>query len=87
VTCQDPITLQNIPCPSEQQPTIDVDSSFYTTDPVSPTNADFLEADPIGSNNWISIFTSYMSNPVDGTVSGKSKGFSDIVATFQRNKP
>jgi hypothetical protein len=87
VTCQDPITLQDVPCPSETLPTIDTDSSFYTSDPVSPTNADFLEADPIGSNNWISIFTSYTSNPVDGTVSGKSKGFSDIVATFQRNKP
>lgn len=86
VTCHDPVTGSNL-CPSEMQPTIDIDSSFYTNDPVTPTNADFLEADPIGSNNWISIFFSYTSNPIDGTMSGKGKGFSDIVATFHRNKP
>ncbi len=86
VTCHDPVTGSDL-CPSEQDPTIDIDSSFYTSDPVSPTNADFLEADPIGSNNWISIFFSYTSNPIDGTMSGKGKGFSDIVATFHRNKP
>jgi len=87
VTCQDPITMQDVPCPSEPDPTIDIDSSFYTNDPISPTNADFLEADPIGSNNWMSIFTSYTTNLSDGTVSGKGRGFSDIVTTFQRNKP
>ncbi len=86
VTCHDPVTGSDV-CPSEQQPTIDIDSSFYTSDPVTPTNADFLEADPIGSNNWISIFSSYMQAPIDGTMSGKGRGFSDIVATFQRNKP
>ena len=86
VTCHDPVTGSTL-CPSEQQPTIDIDSDFYTSDPVSPTNADFLEADPIGSNNWISIFFSYTSNPIDGTMSGKGSGFSDIVATFHRNKP
>ncbi len=86
VTCLDPITGSTI-CPSEPMPTIDIDSSFYTTDPISPTNADFLEAEPIGTNNWMSIFTSYTSNPIDGTVSGKGKGFSDIVTTFIRNKP
>jgi hypothetical protein len=86
VTCHDPVTGSDL-CPSEQDPTIDIDSSFYTSDPVSPTNADFLEAEPIGSNNWMSIFFSYMSNPIDGTMSGKGKGFSDIVATFHRNKP
>ncbi len=86
VTCHDPVTGSNV-CPSEQQPTIDIDSSFYTSDPVTPTNADFLEADPIGSNNWVSIFSSYTQNPIDGTMSGKGRGFSDIVATFQRNKP
>jgi Legume lectin domain len=87
VTCQDPMTMQNVPCPSEPEPTIDIDSSFDTSDPVSPTNADFLEAEPIGSNNWMSIFTSFTDDPIDGTMSGKGKGFSDIVATFVRNKP
>lgn len=87
VTCQDPITMQNVTCPSEDEPTIDIDSSFYTTSPISPTNADFLEADPIGSNNWTSIFTSYTNDILDGTVSGKGKGFSDIVTTFHRNRP
>ena len=87
VTCQDPITQQNVPCPSEEEPTIEIDSAFYTADPISPTNADFLEAEPIGSNNWMSIFTSYTNNPADGVVSGKGSGFSDIVTTFQRNKP
>lgn len=93
VTCLDPVTGSTV-CPQEplctpqqQDQCIDIDSTFYTSSPISPTNADFLEADPIGSNNWTSIFTSYTTLPVDGTVSGKGKGFSDIVTTFVRNKP
>ncbi len=93
VTCFDPVTGSTV-CPQEplcspeqQDQCIDIDSTFYTSSPVSPTNADFLEADPIGSNNWTSIFFSYTTLPIDGTVSGKGKGFSDIVATFVRNKP
>ncbi len=44
-------------------------------DNVTPTNADYLENDAIGDNNWMSIFTSYMNDPTDGTTSGGSKGF------------
>jgi hypothetical protein len=87
VTCQEselPITCPTEPPDNE----ILIQSSFTTTDPVSSTNADFLEAEPIGSNNWFSIFLSYHpNNDYDGVVSGKGQGFSDIVATFQRNKP
>ncbi len=93
VTCLDPVTGSTV-CPQEplcspqqQDQCIDIDSTFYTSSPISPTNADFLEAEPIGSNNWMSIFFSYTTQPVDGTVSGKGKGFSDIVTTFIRNKP
>jgi hypothetical protein len=93
VTCFDPVTGSTV-CPQEplcspqqQDQCIDIDSTFYTSSPISPTNADFLEAEPIGSNNWMSIFFSYTTDPVDGTVSGKGKGFSDIVTTFIRNKP
>jgi hypothetical protein len=92
VTCQDqnknPVTCPQEPTCSPQQlaDCIDIDSSFTTNDPITPSNADFLEAEPIGSNNWFSIFFSYNPNLYDGVISGKGKGFSDIVATFQRNK-
>jgi hypothetical protein len=85
VTCQDPITMLNVPCPSEMQPTIDIDTGYTTADPVSATNADFLKA-TIGLNNWISIFTSWNQNGFDPVTSGKGNSFSDIVATFVRNK-
>jgi len=92
VTCQDqnhnPVTCPAEPLCSPQQldQCIDIQSSFTTNDPITSTNADFLEADPIGSNNWTSIFFSYDPHDYDGVISGKGKGFSDIVATFQRNK-
>ena len=92
VTCQDqnhnPVTCPSEPLCSPQQldQCIDIKSSFTSSDPITSTNADFLEADPIGSNNWTSIFYSYDPNDYDGVISGKGKGFSDIVATFQRNK-
>ena len=86
VTCQD--QSGPVMCPTEPPDNeILIQSSFTTTDPISPTKADFLEGEPIGSNNWFSIFTSYNPNDYDGVVSGKGQGFSDLVATFQRNKP
>ena len=95
VTCQDPNTGMNVNCPSvgnqdciaNPQLCIDIDTSFFSSDNVTPTNADFLEAEPIGSNNWMSIFFSYMNNPSDGTTSGKGISFSDIVATFCPTHP
>jgi len=82
VTCQDQNGNQ-VMCPQELQcdpinnpnQCIDIDTSFFTSDNVTPTNADYLENDAIGSNNWMSIFTSYMNDPSDGTMSGKGKGF------------
>lgn len=84
VTCQD-ANGNNITCPSETDPTISICTKFYTAEPVAVNNADLLEAEPIGSNNWISIFTGFINNPVDPVVSGKGKGFSDVVATFKFN--
>jgi len=94
VTCQDQMGNQ-VQCPTapmcdpinNPNECIDTDTTFYTTDQVSPTNADFLENDAIGSNNWMSIFTSYMNEPIDGTTSGKNNGFggsNDLMNLFKR---
>jgi len=84
VTCQNQAG-QNVACPSEPDPTIAICTQFFTSDPVTSANADYLKADPIGSNNWVSIFSGFTTRPVDPVVSGKGKGFSDLVATFVRN--
>ena len=84
VTCQLP-NGQPIACPSESQPTIAICTQFYTADPITQNNADYLKADPIGSNNWASIFTSFTTRPIDPVVGGRGTGFSDLVATFRRN--
>jgi hypothetical protein len=84
VTCQNQ-AQQNVPCPSEPDPTIAMCTQFYTADPITANNADYLKADPIGSNNWTSIFTGFQSRPIDPIVSGKGTNFSDLVATFRRN--
>jgi hypothetical protein len=90
VTCQLPDRVTDTPCPSEAQDTIALSTSFYTADPVTLDNADFLKTDPIGSNNWISICNPpdtqppcYDPNVFDGTTSGKGHDLSDLVATFQ----
>jgi hypothetical protein len=82
VTCNLP-SGQPIACPTEDEDTIAICSQFTTTDPITATNADYLKADPIGSNNWVSIFTAFIQN--DPIVSGKGRSFSDLVATFIRN--
>jgi len=80
-TCQDsmgnPITCPTEPlCTSPTQPQcILINTTFYTTENVTPTNADYLENDAIGDNNWMSIFTSYTDDPTDGTTAGGSRGF------------
>jgi hypothetical protein len=80
-TCQDQMGNQ-VTCPAEPECTspqqtqcIVINTSFYSMDNVTPTNADYLENDAVGDNNWMSIFTSYMNDPLDGTTSGGSKGF------------
>lgn len=92
VTCQDQMG-NSVVCPQElqctQDPTqcIDDTATFYSADQVTPTNADYLENDVIGDNNWVSIFTSYMNDPIDGTMSGKGKGFGgggDLMNLFKR---
>ncbi len=80
VTCEDqngnPVT-----CPTEPiNPGISICTQFTTSEPISNVQTDFLEADPIGSNNWCSIWTGFSDN--DPIVSGKGTGFSDIVATL-----
>jgi hypothetical protein len=62
-------------------------TSFFTADPITPTNADYLKADPIGTNNWISIFQSYNPSAFDGKTTGTGGTSSDFVATFNPNKP
>ena len=92
VTCQkqsDPKT--NVTCPASLPTTcnnigdpgcIIFSTSFYTTDGVTTQNADYLKTDPIGSNNWKSIFQSYQPSVFDGKTTGTSGGTSDFVATF-----
>jgi len=80
-TCQDQHG-NAVSCPTEptctspqQNQCIAVNTSFYTILNVTSTNADYLENDAVGDNNWMSIFTSYMNDPEDGTTSGGTKGF------------
>ena len=82
VTCQDP-NGNNVTCPTEPPTSpISICTQFYTSEPTAADNADFLEADPIGSNNWTSIFFMFTNDSIDPVVSGKGTGFSDIVATL-----
>ena len=93
VTCQDQMG-NNVLCPSEplcspeqQDQCIAIDTTYYTSDQVTPTNADYLENNAIGSNNWFSIFTSYTSKPIDNTTSGRGGGFGnggDLMNLFKR---
>jgi hypothetical protein len=90
VTCQDPHTGQNVTCPSTTLDQIMLSTSYYTADPITPQNADYLKADPIGTNNWVSICNPqgysppcYNPNTFDGTTSGKGHDLSDLVATFK----
>jgi|HubBroStandDraft_6_1064221.scaffolds.fasta_scaffold01122_12 YVTN family beta-propeller protein len=62
-----------VPCPSEPQPTILVQTDFSTSGPI--VNPGYLTT-PIGENQWQNIFTGFG----DPTVRGKTKGFSEFVA-------
>lgn len=83
VTCQDPVTQNNIPCPNPGENQLILTRTTYaTTDPVNAGNADYIKA-PIGTNSWCSIFTSFQQDDIDPTTSGSGKNFSDFVATFK----
>lgn len=92
ITCQlSSNPTVDVPCPPSLPNTctnpsdpgcIQFGTFYYTADGVSAQNADYLSADPIGTNNWQSIFTQFLPNAIDsGTVGGKGTG-SDFVATF-----
>jgi hypothetical protein len=94
VTCQRQSNPNvNVTCPSadprkcttvgDTTNCITFNTSFFTSDPITPTNADYLKADPIGSNNWLSIFVSYNPNVFDGKTTGTGGSASDFVATFK----
>ena len=79
-TCQDQmgnqVTCPTEPsCPGDPTQCIGIDTSFTSLDKVSSTNADYLENDVTGSNNWMSIFVSFQDKPIDGTTSGRGSGF------------
>ncbi len=71
VTCHDANGNQ-ITCPTETEPTIAICTQFETSELTAPVT-DFLEAVPIGSNNWCSIWTFFM--PGDPIVGGGGTGF------------
>ncbi|HUI84072.1 MAG TPA: L-type lectin-domain containing protein [Candidatus Binatia bacterium] len=85
VTCNDSNGNQ-VTCPTESEPTIAICTKYTTSEPQSQNFADYLSADPIGSNNWCSIFTALIPNN-DPVTSGKGTGFSDLVATFSPFPP
>lgn len=80
-----------VPCPTAPQCTtlgdtvncITFDTSFYTADGITKKNADYLKTDPVGSNNWVSIFVSYDPNVLDGKTTGTGNTPSDFVATLK----
>jgi len=80
VTC--PVSVN--PCNQiDQTGCITFSTSFYTSDGVTVNNADYLKTDPIGSNNWVSIFQSYDPNVLDGRTTGTGGTPSDFVATVK----
>jgi hypothetical protein len=90
ITCQQ--GNQQITCPASLPNTCNnigdpgclvFSSSFYTADGITPTNADYLKADPIGTNNWITIFQMYQPSVFDGKTTGTGGTTSDFVATFK----
>ena len=95
ITCQNSNAPPNTPpvaCPasvntctngSTDPGCIVFSTSFYTSDGLTPQDADYLKADPIGSNNWVSIFLSYDPNKFDGKTTGTGNTPSDFVATFK----
>lgn len=93
ITCQNSSNPHvNVTCPASLPNTcnnigdpgcIIFETSFYTADPLTPSNADYIKTDPIGSNNWVSIFENYDPNIFDGRTTGTSGTPSDFVATLK----
>jgi len=93
ITCQNSSNpTLNVTCPASlpntcnnigDQGCIIFETSFYTSDGLTPQNADYIKTDPIGSNNWVSIFQSYQPNVFDGKTTGTSGTPSDFVATIK----
>ena len=80
-----------VPCPTAPQCTtlgdkvncITFDTSFYTAVGITPQNADYLKSDPVGTNNWVSIFVTYDPNVLDGKTTGTGGSSSDFVVTLK----
>ena len=82
VTC--PASLVNTCIDGSNNPgCIQFSTSFYTADGITMQNADYLKTDPIGSNNWESIFVSFDPTGFDPRTSGSGGTPSDFVATFK----
>jgi hypothetical protein len=83
-------------CAGDPTKCILTQTAFFTTDPITSTNADYLEA-PQGTNMWCSVFTGLKMDdlgngdpPGKGTgfiLTGKGTGFSDFVGTFRPGQP
>ncbi len=74
VTCSSsPSGTPIITCPSEAQPTINVETDFSTQQAI--VNPGYLTT-PIGQNQWQNIFTGF----ADPKVKGQTSGFSEFVA-------
>jgi hypothetical protein len=88
VTCQQ--NGVNVTCPQQLSPNPEIAmcTKFTTNSPINGDDVDYLRAEPIGSNNWCSIFSGFQNNN-DPVVSGKGRGLSDFVATLteSRNGP
>jgi len=90
VTCSDSNGNQ-VACPVSQGQCVNIgdpgcitfNTSYYTTDGVTPNDADYLKSDPIGTNNWVSIFESFDANGFDPRTTGTGSTPSDFVATFK----
>ena len=92
ITCQNSNALTtNVPCPQSvtgtcnkigDQGCIIFSTGYLTTDGITAVNADYLKADPIGTNNWITIFLSFSPSASDPRTTGTGSTPSDFVATF-----
>ena len=92
ITCQNSNALNtNVQCPQSVQGTcnnigdqgcIVFSTGYLTTDGIIAANADYLKADPIGTNNWITIFESFTPGTPDPRTTGTGSTPSDFVGTF-----
>jgi sugar lactone lactonase YvrE len=76
VTCTN-TAGQSITCPNQSTATINVKTSYDTHQPIF--NPGFLTT-PIGTNNWVNIFTAFYLQRIDPTTGGRTTGFSEFFA-------